>query len=174
MKEKEEQTGRTPLKRKKTFIELLKESGNKFLEKQSEYAEMWSKLKHTKADLELFLKHNIAELRFKPKGSSSETKTIVCSSNVRLIALFHAVKKSDREEILKKVPFGGIKTKEKNKVLTFNLVDDTYNTVSLKSWELGNFVTLTEDNVELLDLVVKDVLKRKRSSEDGKNLLFFK
>lgn len=174
MKEKEDQTRKTSSKRRKTFIELLKESGNEFLEKQSEYAEMWSKLKHTKADLELFLKHNIAELKFKPKGALSETKTIVCSSNVRLIALFHAVKKSDRAEILKKVPFSGIKTKEKNEILTFNLIDDKYNTVSLKSWELGNFVTLTEDNVELLDLVVKDVLKRKRSSKDDKDLIFFK
>ena len=84
------------------------------------------------------------------------------------------MKKSDRAEILKKVPFSGIKTKEKNEILTFNLIDDTYNTVSLKSWELGNFVTLTEDNVELLDLVVKDVLKRKRSSKDDKDSIFFK
>lgn len=174
MKEKEDQTRKTSSKRRKTFIELLKESGNEFLEKQSEYAEMWSKLKHTKADLELFLKHNIAELKFKPKGALSETKTIVCSSNVRFIALFHAVKKSDRAEILKKVPFSGIKTKEKNEILTFNLIDDTYNTVSLKSWELGNFVTLTEENLPMLDVLLCDLLKRGENSSKKDDLLFFR
>lgn len=174
MDRSEEHYKKASLKRKKTFIEILKESGNKFLEKQGEYAEMWSKLKHNKSDLELFLKYNVTELKFKPKSISSESKTIVCSSNTRLIALLHASKKSDREKVLKTVPFSGIKTKDKNEVLTFNLVDDTYNTVSLKSWELGNFVTLTEDNVELLDIVIKDILKRKYSSKDNKDSLFFK
>ena len=70
-----------------SFIDRLKASGKEILETQGAGIEMWKGLKHNKHDLELFLQFNITELRFKPKDEH-ETKTIVCTSNTRLIAVF--------------------------------------------------------------------------------------
>lgn len=57
--------------------------------------------------------------------------------------------------------FDGIKTKDKSSVLTYNLIEGKYNTVDLSMWELIAFITMSEDNVELLDKVANEMLKRK-------------
>lgn len=153
------------------LIDQLKQSGKKMLEATVEGVEMWSKLKHNKSDLETFLQFNITELRFKP-GDSKEFKTIVCTSNTRLIKVFQALKTFDKKKALASTPFAGIKTRDSTSVLTFNLVDNKYNTISLKAWELGNFMPITEKNVEALDILLSDLLKRGESKKD--DLLFFK
>lgn len=156
-----------------SLVDQLKQSGKKLLEVQGEGMQLWSKLKHNKSDLETFLQFNVAELRFKLKDSP-DFKTIVCTSNTRLIKTFQALKEIDKRKALESIPFAGIHTKEPFSVLTFNLVENKYNTVYLKSWDLGNFVTITEKNVAILDALLCDLLERdiKRSKKD--DLLFFK
>lgn len=45
-------------------------------------------------------------------------------------------------------------------MLTYNLVEGKYNTVDLSQWELIAFITMSEDNVEILDKVANEMLKR--------------
>jgi hypothetical protein len=156
-----------------SLIDQLKESGKKALEAQGQSAEIWTKLKHNKQDLEIFLQFNIAELRFKPKDAK-DFKTVVCTSNTRLIKVFQAAKAADKKKLLASTPFAGIKTKDSTSVLTFNLVDNTYNTILLKAWELGSFITITEKNLEVLDALLTDLLKRKEKPGKKDDLMFFK
>lgn len=156
-----------------SLIDQLKESGKKVLEAQADSVETWSKLRHNKRDLETFLQFNIAELRYKPKDSK-DFKTIVCTSNTKLIKVFQAIKTLEKKKLLASAPFAGIKTKDSTSVLTFNLVDNKYNTVLLKAWELGSFITITEKNLEVLDMLLSDLLKRKEKPGKRDDALFFK
>ena len=156
-----------------SFIDRLKASGKEILETQGAGIEMWKSLNHNKHDLELFLQFNVTELRFKPKDEH-ETKTIVCTSNTRLIAVFRALKEVEKKKALKATPFAGIKTRDSSSVLTFNLVDNTYNTISLRAWELGSFVTITEKNLLTLDILLCDLLKRGENKIKKDDLLFFR
>lgn len=101
-------------------------------------------------------------------------KTIICTSNTRLIAVFQALKAVDKKSALAKTPFAGIKTRDSNSVLTFNLVDNKYNTISLRAWELGSFVTMTEKNLLILDALLCDLLGRGESPSKKDDLLFFR
>lgn len=44
------------------IIKALRTSGNKLLETEAKDIASWSKLKHNKRDLELFLNFNVAEI----------------------------------------------------------------------------------------------------------------
>lgn len=156
-----------------SLIDRLKASGREILETQGAGMEMWRSLKHNKHDLELFLQFNIAELRFKSKDAR-DFKTIVCTSNTRLIAVFQALKEIDKKKALKSTPFSGIKTKNSNSILTFNLIDNKYNTILLNVWELGSFLTITEKNLPILDALLCDLLKRGENPSKKDDLLFFR
>lgn len=75
---------------------------------------------------------------------------------------------------MKTVPFAGIRTKNSTSIMTFNLIANSYNTIPLRAWQLGNFVTLTEKNIPIIDTMLYDLLKRKEKTEKKDNRLFFK
>lgn len=154
------------------LITQLKRSGEKLLETTAQGIELFSSLNHNKRDLELFLQYNLAELKFKP-DAKKDFKTIVCTSNTRLIKVFQALKTFEKKKALASTPFSGIKTRNSSSILTFNLVDNKYNTVSLRAWEIRNFVTITEKNVEVLDVLLGDLLKRNNETNKD-DLLFFR
>lgn len=141
------------------LIEKMASSGNKVLEAASNDLAKWSNLKHNKQDLELFLQFNLVHLKFKAKGRN-EIKEIVCTSNNRFIKVFSALKESQKKKALTS-KFDGIKTKDLTSILTYNLLDGKYNTVYLDQWEIVSFITMSEENVELLDAVANEMLKRK-------------
>lgn len=139
-------------------IDKMKSSKNKLLEAEAKGLDKWKKLKHTKADLELFLTYNIAEIQYKPKDANGFVK-IVCTSNNRFIKTYSALKKKDKEKY-QHSPFNGIKTRDTTSVMTYDLEEGTLKTVSLRAWEILNFITITEENVLVLDQLVRDCLKR--------------
>lgn len=53
-----------------------------------------------------------------------------------------------------KTPFDGIRTNDTTSILTYDLSSRTYKTVSLKAWEIMNFISITPDNIELLDNLI--------------------
>lgn len=138
------------------FIEDLKSSGNELLSAEARSAEKLRKLKHTKADLETLLACSISEIEFKPKDSD-RFQRMVCTSNIRFINIYKALKKEDKEKQLRS-PFTGIRTKDRLSVDTYDLVDGKRKTISLKSWRAVNFVMLTEDNALVLDGLVRGCL----------------
>ena len=142
----------------KDLVEKMAASGNKILEAAANNISKWSQLKHTKQDLEVFLKYNLVHLRFREKNHAT-FKEIVCTSNTRFIEVFSALKESDKKKALRS-RFDGIKTKDKSSVLTYNLIEGKYNTVDLNMWELLSFIEMSEDNIEILDKVANEMLKR--------------
>ena len=155
------------------IIDKLKKTKKDFLKEQANSIELWKQLEHTKADLETFLQFHIAELRFLSKDAKG-FKTIVCTSNLQLIAIFQALKEVDKKKALASISFHeGIRTKNSHSTLTFNLIDNKYNTISLRAWELGNFVTITPNNIQILDIILCDLLKRQKTDKKD-DLLCFK
>ena len=140
------------------LVEKMASSGNKVLESAANDFSKWKKLKHNKQDLELFLQFNLVHLRFRPKGHAA-FKEIVCTSNTKFIKVFSALKESQKKRAMA-VKSDGIKTKDKDSVLTYNLLEGKYNTVDLGWWELVAFITMSEDNIEVLDKVANETLKR--------------
>ena len=140
------------------LVERLLNSGNKVLEAAGKDISKWSKLKHNKEDLELFLQFNIVHLRFRPKGKAV-MQDIVCTSDTQFIEVFSKLKASDKKTALKSKN-KGIRTNDPKSVLTFNLIENKYNTVMLDFWDIITFLTITPDNIEILDSIANDMLKR--------------
>ena len=118
---------------------------------------MWQKLKHNKEDLELFLNHNVAEIKFlKSDGSESE---VFGTSNVALIKVFSA--KKDKDKIKAKyLNYSGMRSKKSNSVEIWDLIENKQKTMILKSWQIENFITINEKNILILDQVLHDILKK--------------
>ena len=136
---------------------MLRTSGNKLLETEAEDIQMWQKLKHNKEDLELFLNHNVAEIKFlKSDGSESE---VFGTSNVALIKVFSA--KKDKDKIKAKyLNSSGMRSKKSNSVEIWDLIENKQKTMILKSWQIENFITISEKNILVLDQVLHDILKK--------------
>lgn len=141
------------------LVEKMASSGNMVIEAAANDIGKWANLKHDKDGLELFLQYNLVHLKFRPKGYAT-FKEIVCTSNTRFIKVFSSLKESQKKSALR-AKFDGIKTKDKGSVLTYNLVEGKYNTVDLNTWEIVAFISMSEDNVEILDKVANEMLKRK-------------
>ena len=141
------------------LVEKMANSGNEVLKSAANDFSKWSKLKHNKQDLELFLQYNLVHMKFRPKNHVV-MKEIVCTSNTRFIKLFSALKTSEKKNA-KSTKFDGIKTKDLSSVLTYNLLEGKYNTIDLGMWEIISFITMSEDNVEILDKVANEMLRRK-------------
>ena len=139
------------------IIQKLAKSGNKVLEAAANDMSKWSHLKHNKQDLELFLQFNLVNLRFKPKNKHS-MQEIVCTSNTRFIEVFSKLKKSEKKKAIS-TRIDGIRTKDPYSILTYNILEGKYNTIDLTSWEIVGFISMTEENIEILDDVLNDMLK---------------
>jgi hypothetical protein len=140
------------------IIQQLAKSGNKLLEAAANDMSQWQQLKHNKQDLELFLQFNLVNLRFKPKNKHS-MQEIVCTSNTRFIEVFSKLKKSEKQKALK-LKNDGIRTKDTNSILTYNIITNKYNTIDLSAWEIVNFISMTEDNIEILDDVLNNIMRK--------------
>ena len=139
------------------IVKLLRTSGNKLLETEAEDIQTWQKLKHNKEDLELFLNHNVAEIKFL-KSDGSESK-VFGTSNVALIKVFSA--KKDKDKIKAKyLNSSGMRSKKSNSVEIWDLIENKQKTMILKSWQIENFITISEKNVLILDQVLHDILKK--------------
>ena len=139
------------------FLDKVKYTGNKLLEAELVGLSKWEKLRHTKEDLELFLNFNIAEIHYLTKFG--QPRHIVCTSNIPLVNAFNAKKPEDKQEFAKENS-AGIKTKERCSVDTWDLIANKRKTVSLSSWQIVNFITISPDNILILDKIFNELLKK--------------
>lgn len=137
------------------LIKQLRESDRVLLQSEAEDLQKWSKLRHNKSDFELFLSFNLAEVEF--KDSDGNTQTIVCTSNTPLIKTYSAVKEPDKKKAAK-LKTVGIHSPKMDRVLTWDLRENKMKTILLKSWQILNFVSITKDNVLLLDTLIHRLL----------------
>lgn len=86
-------------------------------------------------------------------------KDIVCTSDTQFINVFSKLKSSDKVKALRSKN-SGIRTKDQQSILTYNLLENKYNTIMLDLWEIVTFLTISPDNIEVLDQVANDMLKR--------------
>lgn len=68
-------------------------------------------------------------------------------------------RKADKQKALK-LKSNGIHTKDSTSVNVWDLVEDKMKTMSLKSWQIINFLTIREENILLLDEILHDILKK--------------
>ena len=131
-------------------------AGSKILQTEAEDLQKWSKLKHNKADLELFLAFNIAELKFKTVDGADASG--IFTGNMPLVEVMQAAKATDKKKIAKKKA-AAIRTKDPFSIDAWDLVNNKRKTVSLRSWQIVNFLTISQENILVLDEVIKQILK---------------
>lgn len=140
------------------IIKQMRDSGNKLLQTEAEDVALWSKLKHNKEDLQLFLNHNIAEISFVTKDGN-ETQGIF-TSNMALVKIISETKKQNKQKIAKKINGKGIITKDPFSVDSWDLLDNRRKTISLKSWQILNYISISPKNVLVLDEVLKKIFSK--------------
>lgn len=140
------------------LVEKLLESGNKVLEAAGNDISKWRSLKHTKQDLEVFLANNLVHLKFRPKGAAV-MKEIVCTSSTPFIRAFSLLKEQDKRKAFRAKNLG-IKTKDPSTVMTYDVLEGKNCTVSLDFWEIVSFISITPENIAVLDEVANSLLKR--------------
>lgn len=137
------------------FIEKMRESNSELIKAEAIDLEKWSKLRHTKEDLELFLQFNIAEIKFRTKDG--EDRMFFCTSNIPLVNIMKAKKKADKKKLVESKS-SGIHTKDKRSVNTIDLIDMKEKTMMLNSWQIINFISITPENILVLDEILKKVM----------------
>lgn len=95
------------------FISQMRSSGNKLLETEAQDLATWSKLRHNKQDLELFLNFNIAEITFKTKDGKDTS--VIGTANTALVKVFSAKKDEDKQKAAS-LKSSGMRTKDSNSV----------------------------------------------------------
>ena len=148
------------------IIKALRTSGNKLLETEAKDIASWSKLKHNKRDLELFLNFNVAEIQFKKK--SGEMTSVVCTSNTTLVKIMSLKRKKDKIEALR-LKSKGLKSHESMSTTTWDIINNKMITMMLSSWQIMNFISITEENILILDEMMNDILKRGNREQEKKD-----
>jgi hypothetical protein len=139
------------------LAKIINDSKNPALIKKLGDLGKWSKLRRTKADLELFLQFNVVQLKFKTlKGKECE---IICTSNSTLINVFNMKLTDKTRKIAALIPSTGIKTKDLRSVDTYDLVNKTIKTVPLNWWFIVDFYPIEFDNILVLDEILKLAIK---------------
>ena len=139
------------------FIKKLESSANEVLEANAKDM-VWAKLRHSKSDLETFLNYNIAHLSFRPTRGR-EDKEIVACSNTALIAAIQ-LKRNDTKKIVQtlKMASRGIRTRNPDSILTWDFIDNDYCTVSLKNWTIHEWITVSKENIPVVNRILRRLL----------------
>lgn len=139
------------------FIKLMRESDSELLKAEARDLAKWSKLKHTRECLELFLEFNVAEISFKTKDG--EDRELLCTSNAALAKLLQiADPKPEAQTKAAKLRGAAIKSKDCSCVLTWDVENGKFASIWLDSWQIENFIEISPDNVLLLDKLCRQVL----------------
>lgn len=85
-------------------------------------------------------------------------RTIICTSNTPLITILSTKKKADKKKFVNfKNP--GIRCSDKHIVNTWDLEANKEKSINLKSWSIINFVSISPDNVLIIDEILQNLLK---------------
>ena len=149
-----------------TFIKLLKNSKNKLLEATSEDIMDWSKLKHNKECLELFLSYNIAIVKF--NGDE-----YLVSSNLPLLSYLdrqRIVKNKNRvARVMSSSPRYSKLLKSKNQeiVRTWNLITNNKVEIPMNStWSIvaPKWIGVNSSNSGPLAIAITEILEKGKIS----------
>lgn len=138
------------------ILKTLRESNNLLLKAEGADITKWSKLRHTKSDFELFLQFNIAEVEF--RSLDGKDNSIICTSNIPLIKILETKKQEDKKKLIN-IKNSGITSKDRQSVLTWDLVDNKYKTISLNAWQIQNFISIDPKNILILDELINKIIK---------------
>lgn len=143
-----------------SILEKLKASNSKLLKAESKDLQKWSLLNHNKVDLELFLNLNIAEINYKTKDNKNAN--IICTSNLILIKIYSKLKdKNQKIKIANNINVSaGIRTNDLKSVTSWDLVENKFKIINIENdWQIINFISITPENVLILDELLKQFLK---------------
>lgn len=139
------------------FIKLMRESDSELLKAEARDLAKWSKLKHTRECLELFLEFNLAEISFKTKDG--EDRTLLCTSNAALAKLLKMADPKPEARVKTATLRGAaIRSKDKSCVLTWDVENGKFASIWLDSWQIEDFIEISPDNVLLLDKLCRQIL----------------
>lgn len=139
------------------IIKLLRESDNELLKAESRDVARWQKAKHCKSDLETFLNFNIAQIDFLTQDG--QDASVVGTGNTTLVKILSMNKVDDKQKA-RGLKSSGMHTKDSKSVMIWDLVESKPKTIFLKAWQIMNFISISEDNILLLDKFLNEILKK--------------
>lgn len=135
-----------------SFIEFLKKQDNRLLKNEGKGIELFKSLRHTKTDLDNFLRYVVAEI------FTSSKKVLVCTSNEMLVKKFSPIKQIGNT--LNKTTHSSFETSIKHSALTWDLLKNKYASISGDGWQILNFIVIDESNIDILHEVITALLKK--------------
>lgn len=154
MENKEENRSLT----KEEFLSKI-ESFSSFFKAFGEDIRKWSVLPHNLTGLDLLLKHNLVDLRF--KTGPQKTRSAICSSNLEFVKKVCAIDLKSNMKRLKtktgKNPFEN--PPGRNYIVAWNFLRKNFLAISSDEWEIKGIVEIKESNAETLNMLVEKILK---------------
>lgn len=139
------------------IIKLLRESDNELLKSEARDVARWQKAKHCKGDLETFLNFNVAQIDFLTQDG--QDASVIGTGNTTLVKIL-SMKKVDDKQKARSLKSDGMHTRDSKSVLIWDLVENKPKTIFLKAWQIMNFISISEDNILLLDRLLNEILKK--------------
>ena len=68
--------------------------------------------------------------------------------------------KVDDKQKARGLKSSGMHTKDSKTVMIWDLVESKPKTIFLKAWQIMNFISISEDNILLLDKFLNEILKK--------------
>lgn len=137
-------------------IEQLRAANNALQKAQAADIKTWSRLRHTKLDLEFFLNHNIAKIEY--TTLDHKPRSMVCTSNTTLIKILSRIKENDVKKAAS-LKSNGIRTKDLTTIDTWDLIENTRTTMSLADWTITDFISISPENILILHELIQKILK---------------
>lgn len=147
----------------KNIIDYLNESDYPIIKHSISDWDNWKKItEKSKSVLEAILRFKLCEISFKNKDKQLITDIVTSNTQlIKLLNLKHGVNDNSNLKSIAKLSSEGIHSKRPFQVLTWSLTKNNYITIPAKQWNINacKNITITEENVNILNDVMKDILK---------------
>lgn len=148
-----------------TFMDILEKSKNKLLESAAADIADWSKLRHDKECLELFLGHNVAVVFVEGMG-----EFLVSSNPVYLHYLNGQRVEKNKNKVVKMAmsPKFAKLLKSRNQAIvrTWDLIKNNKLEIPMEStWAIRRWVGVNKDNIPALAVATDEILQRGKTAK---------
>lgn len=84
---------------------------------------------------------------------------MIGTGNTTLVKIL-SMKKADDKQKARSLKSAGMHTRDSKSVLIWDLIENKPKTIFLKAWQIMNFISISEDNILLLDRFLNEILKK--------------
>ena len=145
------------------FIDILESSDNKLLHGAAKDIMDWSKLRHDKESLELFLKYNIAVVYVEDMGE------FLVSSNVQYLYYINNQRvQKTKNKVVKMMSSSTrfaklLKSSQNGLVRTWDLIGNTKCEIPMTAlWAVRRWIGIDRENIQALAIATDEILSKSK------------